>query len=252
MINLFTITETYEVELNKEWILLHPAFAAILKADKGSPGDSEGRKKLKARKQLAYIYFMVDFRSPIYSYDDAKKKFEALRYVGLDDIEVESPMIDEALREYEAMQLEQARSIKTLQAAKKGMNALDDYMNNIDFDARDKQGKLVNSPKEFVANLKELNKAYDEIDKFEKRVYKDLQENNATIRGTAELGDKERIKKEKSTTWEEGTDEIVSGAHNPATGNFGDLSVMLSGTRKRSKSIEEEGSENYQDQGGEG
>lgn len=231
MINLFKITDTYEVELDKEWIRLIPAFDAILKADKGSKGDSDGRKKLLARKQLAYLYFMIDFRSPIFSYDEAKKKVEALRYVGLEPIDVESALIQEGLEEYKEIQKGQARSLRSLENAYTGLNALDDYLANVDFTKTDKQGKLLHSPKEYMGNLSTLNKAYDELDKFEKRVYKELQANSATIRGTADLGDKEKQKREKTTTWEEGSAPVVDA---PA---FGDLQVHMNKVKAKPKAI---------------
>jgi hypothetical protein len=232
MMNLFTITESFDVELNKEWIVLIPEFNAILKADKGSVGDSEGRKKLKARKQLAYVYFMVDFRSPIYGYEFVEKQREALRYTGLKASDVEITLVQEAKQAYEKMQKEQARSLRTLEAAQKGMNALDDYMSDIDFTAIDKMGKLLNSPKEFVDNLKNLNKAYDELAKFEKRVYEDLKE-NSTIRGNATLGDRERAKTETST-WEEGTDDSVARVGN----NFSDMTHYIN--KVKAKKVEDE------------
>ena len=227
MQNLFNITEDFTVELNKEWILLIPAFTAILRADKGSPSDSEGRKKLKARKQLGYVYFMRDFRSPIYGYEEAQRHEEALRYVGMDPAEAELDIIQNAMREYEQLQLGQARSLKTLNSAYKGMNALDNYLENVDFEATDKQGKLLHSPKEFVSNLQNLNKAYDEIAKFEKRVYEELKD-STTIRGTATLGDKERTKETRSTEWEEGT------ADNTNVPAFTDISVHINKTKQSS------------------
>lgn len=227
MQNLFTVTESFEVELNKEWIMMVPAFNAILKADKGSPGDSEGRKKLKARKQLGYIYFMEDFKSPIYGYEDSERHAEALRYVGLDAAETELDLVREALREYSKMQMGQARSLRTLKAAKKGLDALDNYLENVDFDARDKQGKLVNSPKEYVNNLQNLNKAYDELTKFEKRVYEELKDSSA-IRGRATMGDREMQRDEKVLTWEEGSEKD----YNVSAPAFGDLSIELNKTRK--------------------
>lgn len=237
MINLFKITDTYEVELDKEWIALIPAFSAILKADKGSKGDADGRKKLLARKQLAYLYFMIDFRSPIFSYDEAKKKVEALRYVGLDELEVASPLITEGLEEYKAIQLGQARALRSLENAYSGLNALDDYLRDVDFTATDKQGKLLHSPKEYMANLSSLNKAYDELEKFEKRVHKQLQESNTTIRGMADLGDREKMKDDKQKVWEESAGPVQRAGAQPKSPAFGDLSVMMNKVKAKPKAI---------------
>lgn len=55
----------------------------ILQRDKGSPGDSDGRKKLFAYKELGAVYWIADYRSPgrLNGYegkdliDDAKRNF---------------------------------------------------------------------------------------------------------------------------------------------------------------------------------
>lgn len=231
--NLFNITESFDAEINKEWILLIPAFSNLVRADKGSTGDSEGRKKLKARKQLAYVYFMVDFRSPIYEYEKKQKHEEALRYTGLTTADTELSVVQDAIKEYDHLQKIQARSLRTLESAKLGMDALDDYMQNIDFKKTDKMGKLLNSPKEFVDNLKNLNKAYDEIEKFEKRVMQDLKE-TSSIRGSATLGDKERTKDVKQTTWDEGSAPETAGP------SFGDLTVHMNKAKAKNLPTEDE------------
>lgn len=223
------------MEINKEWIPLIPAFSDILKADKGSKGDSEGRKKLKARKQLAYIYFMEDFKSPIYSYEDQKRHEEALRYVDLIPADVELDIVRNGLKEYATIQMEAARSLRTLKAAKKGLDALDEYLEDIDFKATDKQGKLLNSPKEFQANMSTLNKLYDELAKFEKRVYEELKNSDA-IRGKATMGDREMQRAETTATWTEGSesdyDGSVQGTYNPTSPAFDDLAVSINEHRK--------------------
>jgi len=56
----------------------------ILKRDKGSPGDADGRKKLFAYKELGVVYWMADYRSPgrMNGYEgkdlleDAKKNYD--------------------------------------------------------------------------------------------------------------------------------------------------------------------------------
>lgn len=52
------------ISLAKDEVLLIPEFQFIYKRDKGSPGDSEGRKKLRAFKEFSYIYYIADIDSP--------------------------------------------------------------------------------------------------------------------------------------------------------------------------------------------
>jgi hypothetical protein len=221
---LFKITEEYDVELNKEWILLIPEFKALLQGDKGSPGDKDGRKKLKARKQFAYIYFMLDFKSPIESYAFAAKHKEALKYTGLEEKDVSDTKLRDAYDKYELLQIESARALKTLASVRKALDALDEYYNNVDFAQVDKQGKLLHNPKEVANSISTLNKMYDEVDKFENRVREQLRE-STTIRGQASLGDKEH-KKKGLITWEE------ESTPNETETNYQDLSVLLQDVKK--------------------
>jgi len=52
-----------ELILDRPEILLHPELKAILSRDRGSPGDSDGRKKLQAFKEFTYIYMVCDYNS---------------------------------------------------------------------------------------------------------------------------------------------------------------------------------------------
>jgi hypothetical protein len=49
------------LELDREEITLYKHLRKILTRDKGSPGDSDGRKKAQAFKELRYIYFICDY-----------------------------------------------------------------------------------------------------------------------------------------------------------------------------------------------
>src|SRR5882757_1802162 len=129
---LFKITDTYELEL-EPWVLLVPEFNALLKRDKGSEGDYRGDKKKMAKKQLAYIYFCLDFTSPIRELYEGERGVEALRYTGLTEEDIDDKVM-EAYKEYEKMLYNSAPSLKTLQSIKKGLIKLNEYFEGVDFD----------------------------------------------------------------------------------------------------------------------
>lgn len=52
-----------ELELDRDEILLYSEFAKILRRDRGSDGDADGRKKLRAYKEFKYIYHTTDFNA---------------------------------------------------------------------------------------------------------------------------------------------------------------------------------------------
>jgi len=52
-----------ELILDKPELGLYPEFSTLIKRDKGSEGDVDGRKKKKAFAEFTYIYFTTDFSS---------------------------------------------------------------------------------------------------------------------------------------------------------------------------------------------
>lgn len=195
---LFLIDSDYKVELNKEWIYLIPEFAALLKRDKGSPGDSKGEKKLKARKEFTFIYFDLDFTSPIRDWEEYERRNEAMKYAGITEADLDAGVMA-AHHKYNELLLASSRSLKTLRSAEKSLDAFDTYLAAIDFTEKDKKGELVNNPNTYLQTLDRLNKAYDAVDTFRKRVSEELKGDTA-IRGAAVLGRKESAKR---TEWNE-------------------------------------------------
>lgn len=187
---LLELTEDKQVALNKVFVAAVPEFKALITRDKGSPGDYRGEKKLKATKEFTYIYFYCDFNSPIRDWEDSERQKEALYYAGLKPEDLDE-VVEVANKKYFDMQLAASRPLRTLKSLYKGLDAMDTYFESINFSEKDKQGKLLNDPLGFTTNVSKLNKMYDEIRNFEKRVEADLVE-QAGIRGpNSTLGDTE-------------------------------------------------------------
>lgn len=231
MKELFKLDDEYNVIL-EPWVLLVPEFNKIVKLDKGSPGDYRGDLKLKAKKQLAFIYLMCDFRSKIYDWDPSEKELEAFRYTGLKLADTQLPEVKEAYDYYIDFQHKCARSLKTLEVLNKGLAKLDQYFEDIDFTLKDKQGKLLNSTKEFMANMSGVDDAYKAVENFEKRVTEQLKADDTGIRGkNSSLGGKEGTRK----SWNE------TGNPKPSKVKMVDLDSLISGVTNRfSNSIDDE------------
>ena len=216
---LFTINDTNQVELNKPWVMLVPEFANLLRRDKGSDGDYRGDKKLKAIKELTFIYFDLDFTSPIREWEEFERRQEAMRYADLTEADIDDKVM-EAHAQYDAMLLGSSRSLKTLKAVEVSLDQLDRYFEEIDFQATDKKGELLHSASQYLTNLEKLGKAYSAVEAFKKRVAEELK-GDASIRGQNTLGRKESAKREG---WSEraGTKPI-----SPQQINFGDIAKLL-------------------------
>lgn len=220
---LFKVDENGEVQPNLEWIQLIPAFKSLFKNANGKVEWKEGRTK--GRKYLGYIYFMLDFTSPIRDYNEDERHLEALRFTNLSEDEAKLPKLKEALDEYKKIQLEACRSLRSFRAATKILDKMDQYMEKVDFDEVDKQGKLKYTINQAAANVTLLNKTYDELNKLEKRVETDLAQNTG-IRGKSSMSDKElRYGSSKTERSEAEWDE--SGTNLPEGPTLIDISEKL-------------------------
>lgn len=206
---LFEIDENYNVKPNKAWIGLIPELDKLIKRDKGSKGDSEGRNKLKAKKEFTFIYFYVDFSSPIRDWEEQERMKESLSYAGLSMKDIDED-VWAACTKYKELMFKSSRSLRTLTAVKKGLNAMDNYFESVDFSKVDKTGALLNTPEKFQQNITRINNVYDEIAKLEKRVEEDLSQTDTGIRGQNSLGDNEGKRKDMAHSWSEA--DILKGS----------------------------------------
>lgn len=199
--------ETSQVLLNKPWIMLVPEFKTLFERDKGSKGDYRGDKKLKATRELTFIYFFTDFASPLTDWEDSEKRKEALYYAGLEEKDLDDKVLL-ASAKYDEMQLKGARALRTYRALVKMQNAMDTYYETLDMSKLDRKGSLVNDPASVTASVKKLSEMYNEINSFRKRTELELKDESTGIRGTATLGDNE----EKIETFSE-LDVITGSQH---------------------------------------
>jgi hypothetical protein len=189
MILLELDPETYEVKINKPWVMLIPELAALIRRDKGSPGDHDGRKKLKARKELSFIYLTQDFSSPISSREESEKRQLAMDYTGLTERDMDEVLL-KANQTYKELLYKASPALETLASMRASLHKFNEYYRNLDFTTRDKQGKLLYTPNEFLKSTKDVGPAFDTLDLMEKKVIEQLK-NDSGIRGSADKGDNE-------------------------------------------------------------
>src|SRR4051812_34438720 len=109
---LFEIDDTFTLQLNKVWILMIPEFEAILKRDKGSVGDTQARYKLRARREFSFIYFFVDFNSPLRDWEEHERFAESLTYANLTKKDIDDVVLA-GVKKYEQLAMGAARSMRT-------------------------------------------------------------------------------------------------------------------------------------------
>lgn len=184
-----------------------PELEAVIKRDKGSPGDTQARYKLRARKEFTFIYFYIDFNSPIRDWKDEERFQESLTYAHLDKKDIDTIVLS-ATKKYEQLAMEAARSMRTYRALLKMLDAMDNYMETLDFTKVTKTGELVNSPDKIASMVQKMDKMYESVKSFEKRVQEELKDGGSGIRGTAVKGENE----DKVREWSE--NDIRKGSEN--------------------------------------
>lgn len=234
---LFELDDYSEVKINKPWIVMIPEFKVLWDRDKASKSkvtDGHGvRIKAKAMKEFTFIYFFVDFSSPIRDWEEGERRREALYYAKLEDKDVDDKLMI-AVEKYRQLMLEGARSLRTYRALLKTQDSFDAYFENLDLTETSKRtGELLNTPDKVAATVARMAEMHKTIKNFAVLVEEELTQAQSTIRGVAEMGDQEGKGKK---IWDE--QEIAEGSSREnkgevkSGGTFTDLLHVTQGISK--------------------
>lgn len=213
-IELFELdSETHMVDLNKVWISTIKEFKVILRRDKGSDGDIDGRRKLQAQKEFTFIYHFCDFKSKFREYSEVDKLSECLRNadlpVDLDIYKDDGLLI--AIERYKKFQ--NTATLKLLNELREGLHtahkvvrkirlSLENKLDTIEFedmveDDEDSKKKkidpvltITNKLTALMQITNQIPAALTSINALEDKVKKELGDDN-TIRGDLQKGSRE-------------------------------------------------------------
>lgn len=173
---LFDIVKN-EVQLNPD-ILAVPIFNSIWSRDKG-------RGKPMANKELKYIVFLVDYRSP---YKDlaANVREKTIRkdIFGPRSKWFPDDIILDAIEKYK--QLQKTRHMRLLESVFKTEESITDYFENIDMNKTDDFGKPLYTMENIIRNMEKVGNVILSISKLEKQVQSELAD--LSVRGGNEIG----------------------------------------------------------------
>ena len=178
------------VTLNKEWLSTVPQFRRLLARDKGGVGDGSGKYKKQATREFTYIFHLLDFHSPLENYPKDKRKQMALEFADLKGKERDVDNDDElqdAIEIYQELLDNSSTSLQTFRAMKNARNAMDNYLNTVDFTERGDKGILVHSVKQVQDNIIGMPKAQAALDEMEEKVKQEMMD-TFEMRGGAEKG----------------------------------------------------------------
>lgn len=225
MLRLLEISEDYKLQINKEWLLMVPEFAALVTRDRGSVGDSQGRQKKKAIRELSFVYLMEDFLSPYRELNEYDKRVAVLKTLQMKETDIDMA-VEDAQMAYRDLLYANAPSLRTLQIVRDSREKLESYFQEIDLNATNARGELIYNTTTYINNIKQLPVMEDSIKEYEKMVYADLL-NETGIRGKASKGFNEGKTRELKETGR----EVDNGPQ---------FSAMLQPKQKHQETPEEE------------
>jgi|TARA_B110000495_G_C22903108_1_gene527090 hypothetical protein len=135
--------------------------------------------------ELAYVYFMVDHKSPFAVYEWQQRTIEVKNSIfGENNKFIPSSKVNTACKKYEI--LIETSAVRLLKAAKESIVKLEKYFRDIDLTMMDDNGKPIFHAKDLIANLSNMGKVVDGLSRLEEIVKKEEQASN-TNRGGIEV-----------------------------------------------------------------
>lgn len=145
--------------------------------------------KEQAYKELAYIYFMTDFKSPYNSYPEDERE-ERIKQDFIKDSKWK-PDQDIKLAIDRYTEFQESPSMRLLKASKNACKKLEGYFNTVDLDEKDTKGQLVNKATDLSRSLKEIGQIVESLNKVEEQVKKEIS-TSEKIRGGGNVKNRER------------------------------------------------------------
>lgn len=174
---LFTLDKN-NVTISPSALLLLP-FKEIWESDKSI-------KKETALKELAFIYYTTDFKSPYQEYSDKDLADKVKLAVGLPNNWKPSAAVLLGKELYSELQI--TRSLKFVQGARNAIDKMIEFFDNVDFTLLDDKGQPVYKITDLVRTVKESHGMLDSLKKLEQQVKNEI-EAKGTSRGGFSIGD---------------------------------------------------------------
>lgn len=175
---------TKTLELNQPELLLIQEFKDLLELDRNKcEEDPTGVYKLKAFRELTYIYLALNWRSPYSQYDEQERHEEALADAQITEEEFNDPVFRSACRKYRKIQ-DSNQSIRLLEAARLAASQFIEYFSEIiNLAERDQNGKPVFSAEKVMKEMAQLSKVHEQLTILEAQVKQEMEVSSGTRAG---------------------------------------------------------------------
>lgn len=180
--DLLTINDKNILDVKPEALTIKP-ISDLWKADKSND-------KKQALKQLAFIYWMYNWNSIYFKgYPDEQERFNAVIVEVFNDISWKPDiMVSEASKVYQKLQEEAYPALSHLKAARKTLDGLKQFLNEVDPNERTNAGGLVLKPAEIYTAIGKMGDALIAVEKMEEKVKSQIQLEESKLRGGGKAG----------------------------------------------------------------
>lgn len=177
-----------ELILEDESILLVKEFENLLDTKRNiCKEDKTGKKKLRAFKELKYMYLFFDGTSPYFTFPEQERHKEALADSELTDVEFNDLIFREACKKYDSLE-NSSLEIRLLKAAMMAIENQIFYLQHVDLNERDPvSGKPIYKSKDLIAEIKGCKDIIIGLKDLELQVKKGV-DSEDSLRGNVESG----------------------------------------------------------------
>ena len=176
-----------KVVLDEPTLLLTKEFAALLDVERNKcKEDPTGLQKLRAFREMTYIYLAIDWKSLYNGYSNQEKHEAALQDSGLTEDEFNNPEFRAACRKYVSLQ-NSNRYVRLLEASQEVTDKIIDYFQNIDLEERNENtGAYVNKVSDIQKAMENAAKQIETLKMIESLVKKEITEQSQIRAGATE------------------------------------------------------------------
>lgn len=183
----FKINDEGEIEFVNEEVKLVPEVQAMLRANynKG-PGDHDGRKKLKAKKEIKYLVLGYSRKSPYADYNEKERLKQAFIDAKLEEPWNPSVELEALIPKFK--EGNKNRVTRMIYAAMRFLDKLETQIDSIDLNERNMtSGALIHNPKQVMDTLRGLPAMAETLTELERQARTDIVKKTSS-KGDHELG----------------------------------------------------------------
>lgn len=167
-------------------LLLTKEFETLLSEKRNKIKGKIDKTKSRAFREFKYIYLFFDWQSPYFKIPEQERHEEALKDAELTKEEFDDEDFRAACRKYNYIQ-NSSIEMKLLKAAMSAIDKQIYYLENIDLQERDENGKPIFKSKDLITEIKGSENLITTLRSLEQQVKTGI-EDSKTLRGNVEAG----------------------------------------------------------------